>query len=92
RKPALNFMRPFRCPVTILNTLDRLGKFDGMADEGFFLGYSTNRKANKVPKKTLRCSSKDSPDAGFKPSEEEEKIDSEHQENEDSEVPNTEES
>ncbi|GJY97405.1 ribonuclease H-like domain-containing protein, partial [Tanacetum coccineum] len=25
RKPALNFMRPFRCPVTILNTLDHLG-------------------------------------------------------------------
>ncbi|GJV55914.1 putative ribonuclease H-like domain-containing protein [Tanacetum coccineum] len=35
--------------------------------------------------------SKDSPDAGFKPSGEEEKIDSEHLENEDSEVPNTEE-
>ncbi|GJV24211.1 putative ribonuclease H-like domain-containing protein [Tanacetum coccineum] len=40
---------------------------------------------------SLSKSSKDSPDAGFKPSGEEEKIDSEHQENEDSEVPNTEE-
>ncbi|GKD29841.1 retrovirus-related pol polyprotein from transposon TNT 1-94 [Tanacetum coccineum] len=29
RKPALGFMRPFRCPVTILNTIDHLGKFDG---------------------------------------------------------------
>ncbi|GJV61283.1 putative ribonuclease H-like domain-containing protein [Tanacetum coccineum] len=38
----------------------------------------------------LSKSSKDSPNAGFKPSGEEEKIDSEHQENEDSEVPNTE--
>ncbi|GJR97763.1 putative ribonuclease H-like domain-containing protein [Tanacetum coccineum] len=28
-KPALRFMRPFRCHVTILNTLDNLGKFDG---------------------------------------------------------------
>ncbi|GJV66107.1 putative ribonuclease H-like domain-containing protein [Tanacetum coccineum] len=36
-------------------------------------------------------SSKDSPDAGFKPSGEEEKKDVEHLENEDSEVPNTEE-
>ncbi|GKF00548.1 putative ribonuclease H-like domain-containing protein, partial [Tanacetum coccineum] len=36
-------------------------------------------------------SSKDSPDAGFKPLEEEEKKDVEHLENEDSEVPNTEE-
>ncbi|GJR48855.1 putative ribonuclease H-like domain-containing protein [Tanacetum coccineum] len=173
RKPALSFMRPFGCPVTILNTLDHLGKFDGKADEGFFIGYSTNRKAYRVfnsitriveenmhvkfsketpniagngpkwifdinaltismnyklvvagnqtngnagtkenidagldGKKTLPDqkyillplvtsdpllfkSSKDSLDAGFKPLGEEEKIDSEHQENEDSEVPNT---
>ncbi|GJR68957.1 putative ribonuclease H-like domain-containing protein [Tanacetum coccineum] len=145
RKHALSFMRPFGCPVTILNTLDHLGKFDGKADEGFFVGYSTNRnrpnwlfdidaltismnyKPVVVGNKTngnagtkenidagqdgkkivpdqkyillplltsdplLSKSSKDSPDAGFKPSGEEEKIDSEHPENEDSEVPNTEE-
>ncbi|GJS95233.1 putative ribonuclease H-like domain-containing protein [Tanacetum coccineum] len=48
RKPALSFMRPFGCPVTILNTLDHLGKFDGKADEGFFIGYSTNSKAYRV--------------------------------------------
>ncbi|GJQ92253.1 ribonuclease H-like domain-containing protein [Tanacetum coccineum] len=48
RKPALSFMRPFRCPVTILNTIDHLGKFDGKADEGFFVGYSTNSKAFRV--------------------------------------------
>ncbi|GJU61737.1 putative ribonuclease H-like domain-containing protein [Tanacetum coccineum] len=35
-------------PVTILNTLDHLGKFDGKADEGFFVGYSMNSKAFKV--------------------------------------------
>ncbi|GJR02327.1 putative ribonuclease H-like domain-containing protein [Tanacetum coccineum] len=45
RKPALSFMRSFGCPVTILNTIDHLGKFDGKADEGFFVGYSTNSKA-----------------------------------------------
>ncbi|GJV70588.1 putative ribonuclease H-like domain-containing protein [Tanacetum coccineum] len=39
---------------------------------------------------SLSKSSKDSPDATFKPSGDEEKIDSEHQENEDSEVLNTE--
>ncbi|GJS74699.1 putative ribonuclease H-like domain-containing protein [Tanacetum coccineum] len=105
-----------------------LGKFDGMDDEGFFVGYSTNSKPYRpvvagnqtngnastkenidasldekkiVPDQKyilqplvtsdllLSKSSKDSPDAGFKPSGEEEKIDSEHQENEDSEVPNT---
>nr|GEY36273.1 hypothetical protein [Tanacetum cinerariifolium] len=41
-------MRPFRCPVTILSTLDHLGKFDRKADEGFFIGYSVNRKAFRV--------------------------------------------
>ncbi|GJT96107.1 putative ribonuclease H-like domain-containing protein [Tanacetum coccineum] len=41
-------MRPFRCHVTILNTLDPLGKFDGKADEGFFVGYSINSKAFRV--------------------------------------------
>ncbi|GJV50756.1 retrovirus-related pol polyprotein from transposon TNT 1-94 [Tanacetum coccineum] len=144
RKPALSFMRPFGCPVTILNTLDHLGKFDGKADEGFFVGYSTNSKAYRVfscrisriveenlhvkfrnqtngnagtkenidagqaRKKivpdqeyillplltsdpSLSKSSKDSPDAGFKPSGEEEKMDSEHLENKDSKVPNIEE-
>nr|GEZ46654.1 ribonuclease H-like domain-containing protein [Tanacetum cinerariifolium] len=35
-------MRPFGCPVTILNTLDSLGKFDGKADEGFLVGYSVS--------------------------------------------------
>ncbi|GJX83728.1 putative ribonuclease H-like domain-containing protein [Tanacetum coccineum] len=42
RKPALSFMRLFGCPVTILNTINHLGKFDVKADEGFFIGYSTN--------------------------------------------------
>ncbi|GJZ64956.1 putative ribonuclease H-like domain-containing protein [Tanacetum coccineum] len=32
RTPTLSFMRPFGCPVTILNTIDHLGKFDGKAD------------------------------------------------------------
>ncbi|GJZ63311.1 ribonuclease H-like domain-containing protein [Tanacetum coccineum] len=175
RKPALSFMRPFGCPVTILNTLDHLGKFDGKADEGFFVGYSVNSKAfrvfnsrTRIVEETLHItflenksnvagsgpewlfdidtltksmnyepvvagnqsngiagtkacenagkarvetvpgkdyillpfltqdppfssSSKDSPDAGFKPSGEEEKKDAEHLENKDSEVPNTEE-
>ncbi|GKD42850.1 ribonuclease H-like domain-containing protein [Tanacetum coccineum] len=48
RTPTLSFMRPFRCPVTILNTIDHLGKFDGKADEGFFVGYSLNSKAFRV--------------------------------------------
>ncbi|GKD23905.1 putative ribonuclease H-like domain-containing protein, partial [Tanacetum coccineum] len=168
-------MRQFGCPVTILNTLDHLGKFDGKADEWFFVGYSTNSKAFRVFNSRTRIveenlhvkfseetpnilgngpnwlfdidaltismnykpvvlgnqtngiastkeninagqarkkivpdqkyillpfltsdpslskSSKDSPDAGFKPLGDEEKIDYEHPENKDSKVPNTEE-
>ncbi|GKD39614.1 putative ribonuclease H-like domain-containing protein [Tanacetum coccineum] len=170
RKPALRFMRPFGCPV-----IDHLGKFNGKADEGFFVGYSTNSKAfrvfnsrTRIVKENLHVkfskeipniagngpnwlfdidaltksmnyepvvagnqsngiagikeyenagkarmetvpgkdyillplltqdqsfssSSKDSPDAGFKPSGEEEKKDAKDPENEDSGVPNIEE-
>ncbi|GJU56639.1 putative ribonuclease H-like domain-containing protein [Tanacetum coccineum] len=48
RTPTLSFMRPFGCPVTILNTIDHLGKFDGKADKGFFVRYSLNSKAFRV--------------------------------------------
>ncbi|GJT36264.1 putative ribonuclease H-like domain-containing protein [Tanacetum coccineum] len=44
RSPNISFMRPFGCPLTILNTLDQLGKFDGKSEEGYLLGYSTNSK------------------------------------------------
>ncbi|GJX11633.1 putative ribonuclease H-like domain-containing protein [Tanacetum coccineum] len=132
RKPALSFMRPFGCPVTILNTIDHLGKFDGKADEGFFVGYSTNSKAFRVFNSRTRIVEEnlhvqfsentsniagsgpnwlfdidaltnsmnykpvvESPDARFKPSGEEEKMDIEDLGNEneasgkDSEVPST---
>ncbi|GJW45417.1 putative ribonuclease H-like domain-containing protein [Tanacetum coccineum] len=46
--PSISFMRPFGCPVTILNTLDPLGKFYRKADEGFFVGYSINSKAFRI--------------------------------------------
>nr|GEU61589.1 ribonuclease H-like domain-containing protein [Tanacetum cinerariifolium] len=45
RSSRLDFMRPFGCPATILNTLDPLGKFMGKADEGFSVGYSVTSKA-----------------------------------------------
>ncbi|GJS47868.1 ribonuclease H-like domain-containing protein [Tanacetum coccineum] len=48
RTPIISFMRPFGCPVTILNTLDHLGKFDRKADKGFLVGYSINSKAFRV--------------------------------------------
>ncbi|GJV79113.1 putative ribonuclease H-like domain-containing protein [Tanacetum coccineum] len=48
RPPSISFMRPFGCPIIILNTLDPLGKFDGKAEEGFLVGYSVNSKAFMV--------------------------------------------
>ncbi|GKA94371.1 putative ribonuclease H-like domain-containing protein [Tanacetum coccineum] len=48
RPPSIRFMRPFGCPITILNTLDPLGKFNGKADEGFLVRYSINSKAFRV--------------------------------------------
>ncbi|GKB70406.1 putative ribonuclease H-like domain-containing protein, partial [Tanacetum coccineum] len=54
-KPALSFMRPFGCHVTILNTLDNLGKFDGKkSDEGSLLDYSLCVKAFRVYKTRTR--------------------------------------
>ncbi|GKB76769.1 putative ribonuclease H-like domain-containing protein [Tanacetum coccineum] len=51
RPPLIDFMKPFRCPVTILNTRHHLGKFDSKADEGYFVGYSVE------PKITMFCRS-----------------------------------
>ncbi|GJZ39578.1 putative ribonuclease H-like domain-containing protein [Tanacetum coccineum] len=54
RPPLIDFMKPFVCPVTILNTRDHLGKFDGKTDEGYFVGYSMVSKAMRLfNKRTL---------------------------------------
>nr|GEW70087.1 hypothetical protein [Tanacetum cinerariifolium] len=50
RKPALSFMKPFGCPVTILNTLDYLGpknSKDEVADDAV-------KKSTKFPRKESR--------------------------------------
>ncbi|GJY57018.1 putative ribonuclease H-like domain-containing protein [Tanacetum coccineum] len=117
RKPALSFMRPFGCPVIILNTIDHLDALtNSMNYKPVVAGNQSNGNAGTkacdnagktrleiVPGKDyillplwtqdppFSSSSKDSPDAGFKPSGEEEKKDAEDPENEDSEVPSTEE-
>nr|GEX37534.1 hypothetical protein [Tanacetum cinerariifolium] len=48
RTPSIGFMRPFSCPMTIFNTLDPLGKFDGKVDGGFSVGYSVSSKAYRL--------------------------------------------
>ncbi|GJU84333.1 putative ribonuclease H-like domain-containing protein [Tanacetum coccineum] len=46
--PIISYIRPFGCHVTILNTIDHLGKFKGKSDEGFLVGYSLQSKAFRV--------------------------------------------
>ncbi|GJT21190.1 putative ribonuclease H-like domain-containing protein [Tanacetum coccineum] len=46
--PIISYIRPFGCHVTILSTIDHLGKFDGKSDEGFLVGYSLQSKAFRV--------------------------------------------
>nr|GFA20255.1 hypothetical protein [Tanacetum cinerariifolium] len=48
RLPSIGFIRPFGCTVTILNTLDPLGKFQGKVDEGFLIGYFVCSKEFRV--------------------------------------------
>nr|GEX14061.1 ribonuclease H-like domain-containing protein [Tanacetum cinerariifolium] len=82
RTLALSFTRPFGCLVTILNTKDHLGKFDGKADEGLFAGYSLNSKSfrefnnrTRIVEENLHirykacddAESKSSQDDGFQP-------------------------
>ncbi|GKA92927.1 ribonuclease H-like domain-containing protein, partial [Tanacetum coccineum] len=47
-KQINQFCKRKRCPVTILNIIDHLGKFNGKADEGFFVGDFLNSKAFRV--------------------------------------------
>ncbi|GJZ28108.1 putative ribonuclease H-like domain-containing protein [Tanacetum coccineum] len=123
RKLALSFMRPFGCPVTILNTIDHLDALtNSMNYKPVVAGNQSNDNAGTkarddagkarmetVPGKDyillpmwpadllFSQNSKESPNAGFKPSGEEEKMDTEDPGNEnvasgkDSEVPSTEE-
>ncbi|GKB43863.1 putative ribonuclease H-like domain-containing protein [Tanacetum coccineum] len=67
RTPTLSFTTPFGCHVTILNTIDHLGKFDGKADEGIQSNgfVTTDPPFSQDPKS--------SHDDGSKPSSDDEK-------------------
>ncbi|GJU36932.1 ribonuclease H-like domain-containing protein [Tanacetum coccineum] len=54
KSPSISFMRPFGCPLIILNILDSLATFDGKSDEGYLLGYSTTSKAFRVYNKRTK--------------------------------------
>nr|GEU72471.1 uncharacterized mitochondrial protein AtMg00810-like [Tanacetum cinerariifolium] len=47
--------------MTILNTLDPLGKFDGKVDEGFLVGYSVKKTMNYQP---VTAGNQSNPSAG----------------------------
>nr|GEX52756.1 retrovirus-related Pol polyprotein from transposon TNT 1-94 [Tanacetum cinerariifolium] len=40
--PNIQHLKPFRCQVTILNTGDHLGKFEGKVNDGFLVGYAAH--------------------------------------------------
>nr|GEV71921.1 hypothetical protein [Tanacetum cinerariifolium] len=42
RPPLIDFMKPFGCPVIMLNIKDNLGKFNGKTNEGYFVWYSVD--------------------------------------------------
>nr|GEV28867.1 hypothetical protein [Tanacetum cinerariifolium] len=46
--PNIRHLKPFGCHVTILNTSDHLGKFEGKANDGFLVGYAAHSKAYRV--------------------------------------------
>nr|GEW74782.1 retrovirus-related Pol polyprotein from transposon TNT 1-94 [Tanacetum cinerariifolium] len=46
--PNIRHLKPFGCQVTILNTSDHLGKFEGKANDGFLVGYAAHSKAYRV--------------------------------------------
>ncbi|GJV38978.1 putative ribonuclease H-like domain-containing protein [Tanacetum coccineum] len=46
--PNISHLKPFGCLVTILNTSNHLGKFEGKADKGFIVGYAAHSKAYRV--------------------------------------------
>nr|GEU34759.1 hypothetical protein [Tanacetum cinerariifolium] len=54
RPSLIDSMKPFGCHVTILNTRDSLGKFDGNTDEGFFIRYSVEPKITLLQVKLKR--------------------------------------
>nr|GEV63910.1 ribonuclease H-like domain-containing protein [Tanacetum cinerariifolium] len=49
--PNIRHLKPFGCQVTILNTSDHLGKFEGKANDSFLVGYAANRVYNLSSKK-----------------------------------------
>ncbi|GKA46386.1 putative ribonuclease H-like domain-containing protein [Tanacetum coccineum] len=52
--PIISYIRPFGCHVTILNTIDHLGKFEEKSDQGFFSCIPLNRRLRVYNLETKR--------------------------------------
>ncbi|GJZ21138.1 putative ribonuclease H-like domain-containing protein [Tanacetum coccineum] len=52
--PIISYIRPFGCHVTILNTIDHLGKFEKKSDEGVLVRYSLNSAFSVYNLETMR--------------------------------------
>nr|GFA69635.1 putative ribonuclease H-like domain-containing protein [Tanacetum cinerariifolium] len=57
KTPSIGFMRPFGCPVTILNTLDPLGKFKGKEHD--FDAKKPESKVNVSPSSSAQSRKQD---------------------------------
>nr|GEY43850.1 retrovirus-related Pol polyprotein from transposon TNT 1-94 [Tanacetum cinerariifolium] len=66
RQPIISYLRPFGFYVTILNTIDQLGKFDEKFDLGFLVGYSLNSKAFMEELEKLKRQEKEANDVVWK--------------------------
>ena len=55
RRPNISYFKVFGCKCYILNTKDKLGKFDAKSTEGIFLGYSEHSKAYVIYNKKDQC-------------------------------------
>nr|GEY39064.1 retrovirus-related Pol polyprotein from transposon TNT 1-94 [Tanacetum cinerariifolium] len=66
RQPIISYLRPFGCHVTIFNTINQLGKFDGKSDSRFLVGYSLNSKTFKEELKKLKRQEKEANDVVWK--------------------------
>nr|GEZ19494.1 putative ribonuclease H-like domain-containing protein [Tanacetum cinerariifolium] len=47
--PNIRHLKTFWCQVTILNTSDHLGKFDGKSNDGFLVRYAANSFKTNTP-------------------------------------------
>ena len=55
RAPNISYFKVFGSKCYILNTKDKLGKFDAKSTEGIFMGYSSHSRAYIVYNKIDKC-------------------------------------